>query len=167
MASNSLFQMICLHVNQAALKIAKENPKLGLFYVQGMTKDWEAVDAQISIHEPLIKQFMTLDLRNKRADLISALKLFNALQQHVLFDKEDENAVSSLRNQAGGIKLMMSRINKKVHNMRDGTRSKQVFKCFLAESAVPKDVKLSPVTSEASDDGNDRTAPIPYVSKCS
>ena len=149
-AMQDMYTIICQNVNKEAVAVAKENPSSGLFYNKSMTKSWENVDAMIVVHEELLKALVPYNLGNKRLELQEALKKFNSLQQNSLFDVEDENASNSLRNQAAGIKLMMSRLTKKKNNMKDGTRSKQVFRSMFTDS-FDSSPKLSPCGSEASD----------------
>ena len=149
-----LFNILCTLVNKEALAVARANPPSGLFYNKGMTEGWEQVDRQIEIHKDLIKALLPYNLKNKRLALQEALEMFDSLQQGVLFVKEDEEAVNSLRNQAAGIKLMIGRLNKKKHNMVDGTRTKHVFKSLCSEPLEPP--KLSPCNSD--DENADRTS---------
>ena len=151
-----MYQVICKYINKEALAVARKDPTAGLFYNKGMTKSWENVGSQIEVHEELLKALMPYNLKNKRLELQETLKKFNSLQQNNLFDLGDECATNSLRNQAAGIKLMMARLSKKKHNMKDGTRSKQVFRSMFTESFDPSNAetppKLSPFGSEADDD---------------
>jgi hypothetical protein len=160
MSVEPLLKIICSHINKEALSAARTNAAAGLFYNVSMSSDWKHVDSQIAVHDELLKTLITFGLGNKRVDLMMALDKFDALQQNVLFDRDDEMAVNSTRNQAVGIKLMLTRINKKKHNMVNGTRSKSVFKALLSDPEIGEPMKgspgsslrLSPVASECSED---------------
>ena len=85
-----------------------------------------------------------------RLDLQRALSKFNGLQQGALFDEEDEEAVNSIRKQACGIRMMMGRVNKKKHNLKDGSRTTDTWKPLLLYP--PSEDSPRPLTDGQSSD---------------
>jgi len=122
MTSQAIFAALCEKTNERAVQLARDNPANGLYYIKAMKSSWRSVDDQILVHEDLLAALLRVNQSPNRLDVENALRRFNALQGSGVF-VEDEHAINSFRTQAGGLKLMLSRIGKKARNMKNGGRT--------------------------------------------